>query len=129
MVTWFTSIKSTITFSSIGLLSFIAYTFLVSRYILEKLTPGVGAAFIETLIVLAIVGAWIWGLIASSQGNHNGLIAILICSILPSLFTIYDLALYSPIKDGWPLLQTVVWITSISNLLAVVAIIIQIKKY
>jgi hypothetical protein len=128
MVTWFTSQKGAIALSVIGLLSFIAYAFLVSRYILENLTPGVGAAFIETLIVLAIVGGWVWGLLTALEGNRSGLIVILICSLLPSLFTIYDLVLYSPIKDGWPLLQIVVWITFITNVVAVVAVALRLKN-
>ncbi len=124
----FSSTPGAIKYSVIGLLSFTAYTFLVSRYILENFIPGVTAAFIETLVVLLIVGVWVFGLLSSHEGGKNVWILLLICSLLPTLFTIYDLIYYSPIKEGWPLLQTVVWITFISNLVASVSSIIQIRN-
>lgn len=125
MSDWFTSSKGAIALSVFGLLTFVAYSFLVSRYLLEQLTPGVGAAFVETLIVLAIVGSWIWGLLLASTGNNKGWIILLVASLLPTLFTLYDLAFYSPIPYGWPLLQIVVWAAFITNIAASTATIVQ----
>jgi len=123
-----TSSKAAILASILGLLAFIAYAFLVSRYVLEELTPGITAALIETLIVLAIVGGWVWGLLLASADNHIGWIVLLICSLLPTLFTLYDLALYSPIPYGWPLLQIVVWVTSVTNAAACIVVVVQIRS-
>jgi hypothetical protein len=125
MIVWFNSAKGAVTFSVFGLLAFIAYAFLVSRYVLEELTPGVMAACIETSIVLAIVAAWVWGLQFAFAGVHKGWIILLITSLLPTLFTLYDLAFYSPIPYGWPLLQIVVWVTFVTNALASVAVIFR----
>jgi hypothetical protein len=128
MILWFSSQKGAITLAAIGLLTFVAYSFLVSRYILEELTPGIGAALLETIIVIAIVGGWTWGLLSASENNQSGWIVLLVCSLLPTLFTIYDLSFYSPIPQGWPLLQAVVWITFFSCALASISIIIQLRK-
>lgn len=123
-----TSSKAAILVSILGLLAFIAYAFLVSRYVLEKLMPGVTAALIQTLIVLTIVGGWVWGLLSASADNHIGWIVLLICSLLPTLFTLYDLALYSPIPYGWPLLQIVVWVTFVTNAAACIVVVVQIRS-
>jgi hypothetical protein len=125
---YLTSSRGSLTFSILGLLSFVAYAFLVSRYVLEQLTPGVTAALIETLIVLAIVGGWVYGLLLASDGLRSGWIILLVCSLLPTLFTLYDLIFYSPIPYGWPLLQIVVWITLTSNAAACVAVIGQLRS-
>lgn len=67
-----TYLKSAILISIMELLAFVAYAFLISRYELEELTPGLTAALIETSIVLAIVGGWVWGLLSASAGHHDG---------------------------------------------------------
>jgi hypothetical protein len=126
MVTWFTSLKGAITLSVIAILSFIAYTFLISRYVFEWLTVGMVTA--ATLFVVAVVGGWIWGLLAGAGGNRTGLIAALVFSLLPALFTLYDLLFHSPISSGWPLLQIVVWATFFICVIAVAAVAIQIKR-
>jgi uncharacterized oligopeptide transporter (OPT) family protein len=100
MFTWLNSSKTAILLSVLGLLTFTAYAFLISRYVLEELTPGIRAATIETLIVIAIVSGWIWGLISASADNHSGWVILLVCSLLPTLFTLYDLTFYSPIPYG-----------------------------
>lgn len=128
MKKWFTSLKGAITLSVIAMLSFIAYAFLVSRYLLEQLTPGIAAAAIETLVVIAIVGGWMWGLLAASRNSRSGLIAALVFSLLPALFTLYDLIFYSPIPYGWPLLQIVVWTTFVSGVIAISAMAFQLRQ-
>lgn len=128
MSEWLTSSKGVIQVSIMGLLAFVAYAFLVSRYVLEELMPGVTAALIETLIVLTIVGGWVWGLLSASAGNHSGWIVLFISSLLPTLFTLYDLTFYSPIPYGWPLLQIVVWITFLTNATACIILILRIRS-
>lgn len=112
----------------LALLSFIAYAVLVSRYVLEELTPGITAAAVETLVVIAIVGGWVWGLMAGAAGSRAGLIAALVFSFLPALFTLYDLVFQSPIRLGWPLLQIVVWATFILCAIASATMIIQLRQ-
>jgi len=125
---YLSSSKGSILFSILGLLAFIAYAFLVSRYVLEQLTPGITAALIETLIVVAIVGGWVYGVLLASEGIRSGWGILLVCSLLPTLFTLYDLIFYSPIPYGWPLLQIVVWITLAANAAACVAVIGQLRS-
>lgn len=128
MFSWFTSAKGAIIISTLGLLAFIAYAFLVSRYLLEQLTPGVRVAFLETLVVLVIIGGWVWGLLSASGGNRHGWIFLIISSLLPTMFTLYDLVFYSPIPYGWPLLQIVVWVTFATNTAACIDVIVQIRS-
>ena len=128
MFTWISSSKNAILLSVLGLVTFVAYSLLISRYVLEELTPGIKAATIETLIVIAIVSSWSWGLLSASADNHNGWAILLVCSLLPTLFTLYDLTFYSPIPYGWPLLQITVWITLITNAVTAVALTMQIRS-
>jgi hypothetical protein len=127
MISWFTSLSGAVALSFVAMLSFIGYTFLVARYVLGEVTPGLTAAAAEALVVIAIAGGWGWALHEAAGGNRSGLIAALIFSLLPALFTVYDLIFQSPISFGWPLVQIVVWITFVSCITAVVAIAIQLR--
>ncbi len=128
MVAWFTSLKGMLTLSVIALLAFVGYAFLESRYFLEQWIPGVAAAAIETVVVLVIVGGWLWGLFAAVEGSRGALIAVLIFGALPGLMTLYDLILYSPVPYGWPLMQIMVWVTFITSVLATVAVALQLRS-
>jgi len=128
MKTWFTSIKGVITLSVIAVLSFIGYTLLESRYVLEQLTPGIAAATADTLFVLVLVGGWLRALFAAGGGGRGGLIAALVFSMLPALITLHDLILYSPIRFGWPLLEISVWTTLASCVIVIAAIAIRLRR-
>jgi hypothetical protein len=116
LLSWFTSLKGAITLSVLAMLSFIAYVFLVF------------AAAVETVVVVVIVGGWTWGLLAGSGGNRAGLIAAFVFSLLPALFTLYDLIFQSPIPYGWPLLQIVVWIAFLLCVVGSVAVGFQLRQ-
>jgi hypothetical protein len=128
MLTWITSLRGAISLSVIALLAFVGYVFLESRYFLEQWLPGVAAAAIETVIVLAIVGGWLWGLMAAVDGSRGALIAVLIFGALPGLMTLYDLILYSPVPYGWPLMQIMVWTTFITSVVATAAVALQLRQ-
>ncbi|NIN66686.1 MAG: hypothetical protein GTO63_18760 [Anaerolineae bacterium] len=125
---WFSSLQGAIALSVTALLSFVAYAFLVSRYVLEQLTPGMVAASVETLVVVAIAGGWTWGLLAAARGSRSGLIAALAFTLLPALFTLYDLVFNSPIPFGWPLLQGVVWVTFGLCMIAIAAVSLRLRR-
>jgi hypothetical protein len=127
MINWFTSLTGAITLSFVAMLSFTGYAFLVSRYVLGELTPGINAAAVETLVVITIVGGWGWGLLAAARGSRSGLIAAFIFSLLPALFTLYDLIFHSPIPYGWPLVQISVWTTFFFCVIAIAAIALQLR--
>jgi hypothetical protein len=128
MVSWFTSLTGAIALSFVALLSFIGYAILVSRYILEELTQGLPAAAAATLVVLAIAGGWGWGLLAAAGGSRRGLVVAFAFSVLPALFTLYDLIFQSPIPYGWPLVQISVWVTLICCVIAIVAMVLQLRQ-
>ena len=128
MINWFTSLMGAITLSSIAMLSFIGYIFLEAYFFLGQWISGITAAAAMTLVVIAIVGGWMWGLLAAVGGSRGGLIAALVFGLLPVLITVYDLILYSPIPYGWPLLQIAVWITFVLCLIAVIAIMLQLRQ-
>lgn len=125
MAGWFTSSRGALALSVIGLLAFAAYAVLVSRYVLEELTPGVKMAAVETLVVLAILGVWVWGLLRASAGLPGGWTILLVCSLLPTLFTLYDLVFQSPVPYGWPLVQIAVWVGFVCCALASAAAVVQ----
>jgi hypothetical protein len=127
MKTWLTSINRTITLSIIAMLSFIGYAFLESLYFLGEWIQGIPAAAGMTLVVIIVVGGWVWGMIAASGGSRKGLIAMLVFSLLPALFTLYDLIFYSPVTYGWPLVQIAVWVTFVTCVLAAVATAFQLR--
>ena len=117
-----------ITLSSIAMLSFIGYIFLEAYFFLGQWISGITAAAAMTLVVIAIVGGWMWGLLAAVGGSRGGLIAALVFGLLRVLITLYDLILYSPIPYGWPLLQIAVWTTFVLCLIAVIAIMLQLRQ-
>lgn len=125
MIRWVSSLPGTITLSKIALLSFIGYSLLVFRYILEELIPGIPGAVFQTLFVLLLIGAWLWSLFSALSGTRRGLIVALICTSLPALFTLYDLVFHSPIEAGWPLVQISVWVTFVICMPAIAALVYQ----
>lgn len=127
MVAWFTSLTGTITLSVLAMLSFVAYALFVYRYLIEQLMPGIPGAVVQTAFVLLLLGAWIWSLFAAVGGNRSGLVVALICTCLPALLTLYDLILYSPIPNGWPLLQISVWSTFALSVIALAALAYQVR--
>jgi len=77
MKTPFTSLKGAINLSVVAMLSYIAYTFLQAFFFLGKWNPTTIAAAVQALVVVTIIGGWIWGLLAATEGSRRGLIAAL----------------------------------------------------
>ena len=90
MKTWFTSLNGAITLSALALLSFIGYAFMAARYFLEKWIPGDGAAMVETIVLLLIIGGWLRALFVAAGGRRGGLTALFAFSILITLIALYD---------------------------------------
>jgi hypothetical protein len=124
---WLKSLNGAIVLSSIAMLSFIGYTLLEFRYFLESWIPGVKAATLEMLFVLALVGCWQVALFTAYGGKKSGLVALVIIAVIPGLMTLFDLVFYSPIPYGWPLLQIMVWVTLITCTAAIGSLAFQIK--
>lgn len=127
MLNWFTSQNVVTILSIIATLLFIGYAFLEALYFLGEWITGVAAAAAMTIVVIAIVGGWVWGLLAAVGGSRGGLMALLVFNLLPALITLYDLIFYSPITYGWPLVQSWVWATFTTNILAVAATLLRLR--
>ena len=119
MVGWLISLNGAVTIGVLAMLSFIGYSLLVYRYVIEQLMPGISSAVWQTVFVLLLLGGWIWSLFSTVSGNKAGLVVALICASLPALFSLYDLVFHTPIPYGWPLVQISVWTTFILCLVAV----------
>ncbi len=129
MFIWFRSQNGVITLSTIALLSFVGYTFLEARFFLEEWIPGNAAAAIEALVVLAIVGSWLYAFLNIVAGKESGLIVALILSILLVIIALFDLINYSPIPYGWPLLEISVWAMLLSNAITIAAILFKMASH
>jgi hypothetical protein len=133
MLVWLKSPNGIITLVTIAMLSFIGYIFLEARFFLGQWIPGNTAAAIETLVVLAIVGGWLYAFSNLVIDKRSGLIVALILSIILTLIALFDLINYSPIPSpipyGWPLLEISVWTMLISNTTAITAISIKLASY
>lgn len=129
MFIWFRSQNGAITLSAIALLSFVGYTFLEARFFLEEWIPGNAVAAIETLVVLAIVGSWLYAFFKIVTGKESGLIVALILSILLVIIALFDLINYSPIPYGWPLLEISVWAMLLSNAITIAAILFKMASH
>ena len=125
MKTWITSIDGAIALSVIALLSFIGYAFLESRYFLRDWTPSVSAAAVQMLVLLALVGGWLWALFAAVGGSRRGLVIALVFSAVIAIVMLYDLVLYSPVQYGWPLVQIMLWVTFLASAAAITALAYQ----
>lgn len=124
MKNWFTSLNGAITLSALSLLSFIGYTLMEMRYYLEKWIPGDNAAAMEMFVVLLIVGGWIQALFVATSGKRGGLIALLVFNVVFALIAPYD---FQFIPMPWPE-QTMVIATFVSSLIAIAALVLQLRK-
>ena len=127
MKTWFASLNGTIMISAIALLSFIGYTLMEMRYYLEKWIPGDTAAIVEAIVILLIVGGWLWALFAARDGRRGGLIALLALSLFAILIALYDMqfVLYSPMP--WPE-QTMIFVMLGLAILAVAVLASSLRR-
>ena len=102
MKTWFTSLNGAITLSALALLSFIGYTFMAARYFLEKWIPGDGAAMVETIVLLLIIGGWLRALFVAAGGRQSGLTALFAFSVVITLIALYDMQFVLYAHIAWP---------------------------
>lgn len=97
MKTRSTSLDSALTWASLSLLSFIGYTLMEMRYFLEKWIPGDNAAMIEVIVILLLIGGWLWALFAAAAGRRGGQKALLAFGGFAVLIALYDMQyVFSP---------------------------------
>ena len=121
MKTWFTSLNGAVVLSALSLLSFIGDTLMEMRYFLEKWIPGDGAAMMETVAILLIVGGWLRALFVAASGRRGGLVALLAFSAFTLLIFLYDLQYLPNPLLPWPE-RLMVIVMFIVGVIAVVAV-------
>jgi len=121
MKNWFTSLKGAILLSALALLSFIGYVLMEMRYFLGKWIPGDGAAMVETILILLIIGGWIRALFVAAGGRRGGLVALLAFCVFTALIGVYDVR-YFPIP--WPE-ETMVIASFVFSVIASAALALQ----
>ncbi len=127
MKTGFTSINGAITISALALLSFIGYTLMEMRYFLAKWIPGDGAAAVETIVILLLVGAWLRALFLATNGRRGGLVALLAFSVFNVMIGLYDLRFVLNTPMPWPE-QFMVIVTLIVGVIAAVVLLAQLRR-
>jgi hypothetical protein len=125
MKNWFTSLKGVILLSALALLSFIGYVLMEMRYFLGKWIPGNGAAMVETILILLIVGGWLRSLFVAADGQRGGLAALLVLCAFTALIALYDIR-YFPIP--WSE-ETMVIASCVFSVIAIAALVLQLRRY
>ncbi len=87
MKTWFTSSDGAITLSLLALLGLLVRSYADTRYILVEDFNSLGSGFVVLWIFgyTAIIGGWIWALLAASYRRRGGWIALFIFTLLTAL--------------------------------------------
>ncbi|MBI2862465.1 MAG: hypothetical protein HYX89_06575 [Chloroflexi bacterium] len=130
MISWFTSLNGAITLSLVALLTFVGRTFVDYQYVYPEFFPSPGQALVSITINVALVGGWIWALLAVASGKRGGLIAVLLFALLLSVgFGVATLVAFcpSPCPTAWPLGEVANWINLIAGVVAAVAVGLQLR--
>ena len=127
MKTWLTSLNGALTLSVLALLSFIGYTLMEMRYYFAKWIPGDSAAAIETIVILLIVGGWLWALFAMTNGRRGGLIALLALSVFNVMIGLYDMPFVLNTPMPWPE-QLMVVVILIVGVIVSIALFVQLRR-
>ena len=94
---WFRSSNGVVLLSFIALLSLLLRSYMDTAYILPGDYSGFGINFSILWFIgyTAILGGWIWALIAAGKDSRGGLITLLVYSIVVSLvFGILSLLIF-----------------------------------
>jgi len=121
MKRWLTSLNGAVTLSALALLAFIGYVLMEFRYFLERWIPGNGAAAVETIGVLLIVGGWLWALFAARDGKRGGLAALFAFCVLAIVIAVYDLLLWFG-SISYPLEKIMILAMLVFSVIALVAL-------
>jgi uncharacterized membrane protein YsdA (DUF1294 family) len=97
--------------SGAALLSFLARTFVDYRFVYADLGFDVRTVGFSILIHLALLGGWIWALIAASHARRRGMYVLLGYNVLVAAFGIYTMTTLcpSPCRTGWPVGEITIW--------------------
>lgn len=131
MRNWFLSVNGAVTLSVIALLTFIGRGMMDWRYEYPLQDPTGSWDIPGSLVYIALIGAWIWGLLSAVKGGRRGLIAILIFALLNVVLALATFFIFCPPWtgcEGWPNAWLWNWANLISGLLAVAATAVQLRQ-
>jgi hypothetical protein len=129
MNNWFTSLKGAVALSVIALLTFLGRAFMDWRYEYPLQDPAGNWDTPGALIYMALIGGWLWSLLAAARGSRGGLIASLILVLLLDVaLAVATYVFFCPPWTGcvgWPNAWPWNWSNLISGLLAALALVVQ----
>lgn len=132
MKNWFMSRKGATALSAIAMLTFLGRGFLDWRYEYPLQDPSGSFDTPLALIYIALVGVWVWSLLAIQRGSRGGLITGLVLALLLdvalALATYFIFCPPSTGCVGWPNAWPWNWSNLISGLLAALAIWGQLRR-
>jgi hypothetical protein len=126
MRNWFLSLNGAITLSVIGFLTWLGRLFLDWKYEMR------GSDTINVLWSVALVGGWVWAMLAAIRGSRRGLIACLIFALLLDIgFALLMYFFWCPPSRGCNVFSNIYswnWAHLISGLLAAIALVFQLRQ-
>jgi hypothetical protein len=132
MKTWFASLNGAITLSAIAFLTFLGRAFLDWRFEYLKQDPAGNWASPGALIYMVLAGGWVWSLLAATRSSRSGLVGNLIFAlVLDVAMALTTYFIWCPPWSGcqgWPNAWPWNWANLISGLLAVVALVLQLRQ-
>ncbi len=126
MRSWFVSLDGVLVISGIALLSLLWRSLLDIRYVLTEDMPnaGKGTTATWTLFIVAIVGVWIWALLAVQTGARSGLMVLFALALITGLLGgLASLLAFRPIMpSASPMGEIAIWSNLVTGVLAAVSV-------
>ena len=126
MRSWFVSLDGALVVSGVALLSLLWRSLLDIRYVLTEDMPeaGKGTTAAWTLIIVAIIGVWIWGLLAAQAGARTGLIVLFALALITGLLGgLASLLAFRPIMpSARPMGEIAIWSNLVTGVLTAISV-------
>lgn len=129
MKNWFTSLNGALVISFCAVLAFLWSALLDMSLVWATFNLSMWQIGFGALILVGIVGLWLWGLAATLRGSRRGLVTAIIFAILLALYALMDWIAYCP--TTCPRLPVYYLANALNlglGLAASVALVIQIRK-
>jgi len=127
-----TSLNGAITLSVLAFLTFLGRAFMDWRYEYPRQDPTGSLDTTMALIYMALVGVWLWGLLAAGRGSRPGLIvcliAVLLLDVALALATYFFFCPPWTGCTGWPNAWPWNWSNLLSGAISAVAIAFQLRR-
>lgn len=126
MRAWFASTDGVLVISGVALLSLLWRSLLDIRYVLTEDMPNAGKGTVAawTLFIVALVGVWIWALLAGQAGVRGGLIVLLVLALITGLLGgLASLLAFRPIMpSARPMGEIAIWSNLVTGIMAAISV-------